>query len=57
MKYSYAPPIVIAQCYTCGKTWERRNAHGVGARHAQTHKHKVGIEKVYHLIYDGTDGS
>lgn len=57
MKYRYATPIVIAQCFTCGKVWQTANAHGVAAKHAQKHKHKVVVEKVYYLSYDGTENA
>jgi len=43
---------VQANCETCGWICQKRNAHGVGARHAKAHGHKVYVEQVTIAIYD-----
>lgn len=34
----------LAECHTCGKVWEDRNAVAVGARHSKAHGHEVSAE-------------
>lgn len=48
-------PDVVAECLTCGKHWESRNAHAVGAQHARKHGHSVRIEVTRVHIYDHGD--
>jgi len=45
--------LVHALCETCG--WESYavNAQGNAARHARAHGHKVGVEIVQYLYYEG----
>lgn len=43
---------IYVECVDCGKIWEGRNAHGVGARHYQKYNHKVIVEKCYGIIYE-----
>ncbi len=46
-----------AECQTCGKDWSGRNAHGVGARHAQLTGHHVQVEMGYAYTYNvGSNG-
>jgi len=42
----------VAECEECGKTWESRNAHGVGARHAKSTGHCVSVEVCYGYLYN-----
>ena len=43
---------VHAICETCGWSCYERNAHGVGARHAKHHGHKVSVEQITIATYD-----
>ncbi len=43
---------IHVECETCGKVWESKNAHGVGARHAKLTGHTVFVEKCYAHIYN-----
>lgn len=43
---------IWAECHTCGKTWDAKNAHGVAARHAQAHGHKTVVDVCYSYAYN-----
>jgi len=36
----------LAECHTCGKVWQERNAVAVGARHSKAFGHEVSAEVV-----------
>jgi len=43
---------VVANCITCGKRWESKNAHAVGFNHAKNHGHEVVVEKILSFKYE-----
>lgn len=43
----------IADCQTCGKRFECKNAMAVGARHAQLYGHTVVGEVAFAFYYKG----
>ncbi len=46
---------VVAECFTCGKVWETRNAHGIAARHAKLYGHHTAVEVVHHYSYNAPE--
>ena len=42
-----------AYCRDCDKTWDTKNAHGVGARHAKVYGHEVRVEIRTIVVYEG----
>jgi len=44
---------VDAYCQDCGKEWHSVNAQGVAAIHAEKYKHKVLVEILQYLTYEG----
>ena len=46
---------IIAECFTCGKKWETRNAHGVAARHAYATGHHTAVEVIYSYSYNAPE--
>ena len=42
----------MAECHTCGKVWQTRNAVGVGAQHAKRHGHHVVAEQVVSMSWN-----
>ena len=53
MSYTLGMRKVIANCETCGKRWESINAQAVGAIHARKYGHRVVVEVVQYIIYEG----
>lgn len=43
---------IYAECFTCGKVWESRNAHGIAVQHARKYNHHVGVESTYCYAYN-----
>lgn len=54
MSYTLGMRKVRANCDTCGKHWEGLNAQGVGAIHARKHGHKVLVEVLQYITYEGS---
>jgi len=48
---------VSAICETCGKRWTTKNAQAVGAIHARKYGHRVVVEVVQYIIYEGDEVS
>jgi len=53
MSYSLGMRKVQAICETCGKIWNGANAQAVGAIHARRYGHKVVVEVLQYIIYEG----
>jgi len=57
MSYTLGMRKVSAICETCGKRWEGLNAQGVAAIHARKYGHKVIVEVLQYIIYEGEEAS
>ena len=44
--------VAMAECHTCGKVWQTRNAVGVGAQHAKRYGHHVVAEQVVSMSWN-----
>jgi len=55
MSYSLGMRKVLANCETCGKRWHGLNAQGVAAIHARKYNHKVVVEVVQYITYEGEE--
>ena len=42
----------LAECHTCGKVWDSRNAVGVAAQHPERYGHHVVAEQVITMSWN-----